>query len=155
MVAANVQTTCRVCGSHETSGWLYPREMMYGLREQFGYFRCAVCDCLQIDRVPADIGKHYPQDYYSFGQVQDPPVPRKTWLKRKFFYPSMTRHMLGWGSAFGALLLLPLVCPAGPRLAAFSRPPHSPKWRRAGCRLWFRSFPFGFARLRVHQPAGG
>jgi SAM-dependent methyltransferase len=42
------------------------REMMFGTREEFCYHQCADCDCLQIDVIPEDIGRHYPADYYSY-----------------------------------------------------------------------------------------
>jgi len=40
--------------------------MMFGTREQFGYHQCAECGCLQIDAVPADMDRHYPEQYYSY-----------------------------------------------------------------------------------------
>jgi SAM-dependent methyltransferase len=40
--------------------------MMYGSGEVFLYTECADCGCLQINAVPAELGKYYPQDYYSF-----------------------------------------------------------------------------------------
>jgi len=43
--------------------------MMYGLREEFIYFQCSVCGCLQISELPKDIKKYYPADiYYSYHQ---------------------------------------------------------------------------------------
>jgi len=56
---------CRVCGGRLARG-LRVREMMFGTREQFGYHQCAECGCLQIDEIPADIGRHYPEQYYSY-----------------------------------------------------------------------------------------
>jgi len=56
---------CRICGGK--FGKRFPvREMMYGTRERFLYDECAACGCLQIDRIPKDIGRHYPADYYSY-----------------------------------------------------------------------------------------
>ena len=40
--------------------------MMFGLREEFTYFECAQCGCLQIAEFPADMSGYYPDDYYSF-----------------------------------------------------------------------------------------
>ena len=62
----NVGLTCRICGSSENSGTFNAREMMYGSREEFLYFRCARCRCLQISAIPDDISSYYPQDYCSF-----------------------------------------------------------------------------------------
>ena len=40
--------------------------MMFGTRERFAYFECSACGCLQIETVPADMARHYPDNYYSF-----------------------------------------------------------------------------------------
>jgi SAM-dependent methyltransferase len=45
--------------------------MMFGLREEFPYFECARCGCLQIAVIPNDISKYYPENYYSF-QILSP-----------------------------------------------------------------------------------
>jgi SAM-dependent methyltransferase len=42
--------------------------MMYGTRQRFAYFECTVCRCVQITEAPADLGAHYPTNYYSFSQ---------------------------------------------------------------------------------------
>lgn len=39
---------------------------MFGSREPFDYNECAACGSLSIAAVPADLGRHYPQIYYSF-----------------------------------------------------------------------------------------
>ena len=56
---------CRICGGPLARAFRV-REMMFGTREEFQYHQCADCDCLQIDVVPADIGRHYPTNYYSY-----------------------------------------------------------------------------------------
>ena len=58
--------SCRICGG-PLGGALRVREMMFGTREWFGYHQCEACGCLQIDEIPADIGRHYPEGYYSYG----------------------------------------------------------------------------------------
>lgn len=58
--------TCRIC-DNRAGNRAYPvREMMYGTGEPFTYFQCAACGCLQIDRVPDDLARYYPDDYLSF-----------------------------------------------------------------------------------------
>jgi SAM-dependent methyltransferase len=42
------------------------REMMFGTGEAFEYFRCQRCDTMQIAQLPDDIGRFYPDNYYSF-----------------------------------------------------------------------------------------
>ena len=59
-------TTCRVClaeGNFET----FPaKELMYETMEEFKYFKCPQCDCVQIKEIPQNIGQYYPANYYSF-----------------------------------------------------------------------------------------
>lgn len=40
--------------------------MMYGTRDNFEYFECGKCGCLQISSYPADIYSYYGPNYYSF-----------------------------------------------------------------------------------------
>ena len=61
-----VGLSCRICGCSENSGTHSAREMMYGSREEFLYFRCGRCGCLQIAEIPDDLSRHYPKDYCSF-----------------------------------------------------------------------------------------
>src|ERR1035437_10617754 len=62
----NCHMNCRICQSAEVSLSVVTREMMFGLRDEFTYFECAVCGCVQIQDIPADLGRYYPQNYYSF-----------------------------------------------------------------------------------------
>ncbi|MDB5013824.1 MAG: class SAM-dependent methyltransferase [Daejeonella sp.] len=68
-------TVCNVCQSHFTRDYVI-REMMFGTRDEFKYYECSNCGCLQITSVPEEIEKYYPPYYYSFNSKQ--PV-----LKRK------------------------------------------------------------------------
>jgi len=43
---------------------------MFGTREQFNYFQCDDCHCLQIETIPDNIADFYPGDYYSFGRSE-------------------------------------------------------------------------------------
>lgn len=38
---------------------------MFGLREEFSYFQCTACRCLQIRSIPAEMSRYYPSNYYS------------------------------------------------------------------------------------------
>tara|TARA_B100000795_G_scaffold64672_1_gene43770 strand:+ start:1221 stop:2144 length:924 start_codon:yes stop_codon:yes gene_type:complete len=44
--------------------------MMFGFRDTFGYFECNDCNCLQIDTIPDDMSKYYPENYYSFSEYK-------------------------------------------------------------------------------------
>lgn len=59
---------CRICGNTKGNKSYQVKEMMFGLREQFQYFQCAKCHCLQIAEFPEDMAKFYPENYYSFGK---------------------------------------------------------------------------------------
>jgi 2-polyprenyl-3-methyl-5-hydroxy-6-metoxy-1,4-benzoquinol methylase len=41
------------------------RELMFGTGEQFLYFKCAECKCLQISERPDNMSAYYPNNYYS------------------------------------------------------------------------------------------
>jgi len=53
--------------------------MMFGSREAFPYFVCSRCGCLQIEAVPTDLLRHYPDDYYTSARqssgLMGPSVP--------------------------------------------------------------------------------
>lgn len=67
----NVSGKCRACGTEgEHSGYAV-KEMFFGTREEFMYFECSHCHCMQIKDVPNDMGKYYDSDYYSMKTVRD------------------------------------------------------------------------------------
>jgi SAM-dependent methyltransferase len=66
---------CRFCGNEEHNQVYQVREMMLGLRDQFDYFQCAACGCLQIAAIPADITPYYPPDYFGQGRASRFPIP--------------------------------------------------------------------------------
>lgn len=96
-VTGGEAAVCRVCGNAAGNRPLQLREMMFGTGERFGYTACARCGTIQIDRVPADLGRHYPSDYYAYAA----PAPAAWWkqaLKR-----GQARALLGGGGPLGAL----------------------------------------------------
>jgi 2-polyprenyl-3-methyl-5-hydroxy-6-metoxy-1,4-benzoquinol methylase len=65
---------CKICANSLENEVFIAREMMFGIREDFTYFRCSLCGCLQISEPPKDMSKFYPsQAYYSF----QPPLENK------------------------------------------------------------------------------
>lgn len=56
---------CSVCGNDENNESFVAKEMMFGLRHRFNYFKCAQCGCLQIGEIPGDMSVYYPENYYS------------------------------------------------------------------------------------------
>ena len=63
---AHQRSRCRICNSEGTHSRYVAREMMFGTREEFEYFMCAECGCLQISQVPSELGRFYPPNYYSY-----------------------------------------------------------------------------------------
>jgi 2-polyprenyl-3-methyl-5-hydroxy-6-metoxy-1,4-benzoquinol methylase len=59
---------CRICANSENNKAYQIREMMFGFRDQFTYFECSQCGCLQITETPRNMEKYYPSNYYSFQQ---------------------------------------------------------------------------------------
>lgn len=59
------QPTCRICGAADNHPTFIGREMMFGTQEEFEYFQCKSCGCLQITEIPGDLGRFYPSSYYS------------------------------------------------------------------------------------------
>ena len=57
---------CKICGNENNIKPFILKEMMYGLRDEFEYFRCSACDCIQIAHIPENMDKYYPSDYYSY-----------------------------------------------------------------------------------------
>jgi SAM-dependent methyltransferase len=55
---------CRVCAG-SLAAWQRVREMHFGTREVFDYLECVDCGCVQIDEIPADLDRYYPETYYT------------------------------------------------------------------------------------------
>lgn len=72
--------------------------MMFGFRDRFDYLECQRCASLQIADVPADLGRYYPEGYYSFGAVAEDPAWKRA-MKRV-----RAEEIAGGWSVAGALL---------------------------------------------------
>ncbi len=57
---------CKVCHTGGMYESFLAREMMQNTRKEFEYFECDNCGCLQIDKIPDNLGEYYGNDYYSF-----------------------------------------------------------------------------------------
>jgi 2-polyprenyl-3-methyl-5-hydroxy-6-metoxy-1,4-benzoquinol methylase len=62
---------CRICQSREVHRSYRVRETHFGTGEEFEYFCCADCGCLQIAEIPEDASRYYPEGYYSFRAVAE------------------------------------------------------------------------------------
>jgi len=57
---------CKICGNEQYNNIYVAKEMMFGLGDEFKYFECSNCGCLQIKDIPENITKYYPKEYHSF-----------------------------------------------------------------------------------------
>ncbi len=58
---------CQICGAEGKFQSYLVREMLKGTKDEFEYFVCDNCNCLQIAEVPDNLGDYYGNAYYSFG----------------------------------------------------------------------------------------
>lgn len=72
---------CRICDNSENNYFHNARENMFGVGESFEYFECSKCGCLQIVKFPDNMNKYYPNNYYSFTEVNSAAPSRN--LKQK------------------------------------------------------------------------
>ena len=63
---------CYVCDNSANNIAYNVPEMMFGFRDVFTYFECSECGCLQISKIPNNIQKYYPSNYYSYSKVEKP-----------------------------------------------------------------------------------
>ncbi len=74
---------CRICDNAEGHETFHVREMMFGLKEIFEYFKCPACGCLQIAEFPKDLSKYYSSGYYSYSTPVSEDSRLKLLLKKK------------------------------------------------------------------------
>jgi len=75
--------------------------MMFGYKDEFSYFECAGCGCLQIAKIPADLSKYYPKDYWPHTE-SEPTYPmgaRESFVRRQ-----VTKYYLTRKNVLGRLL---------------------------------------------------
>ncbi|MGB4291714.1 MAG: hypothetical protein WBJ37_02380 [Bacteroidales bacterium] len=59
---------CRICGNSKGNKIFTAKERQFGTLEEFNYFTCSSCGCIQILEFPKNPGKYYPADYYAYDQ---------------------------------------------------------------------------------------
>ncbi len=75
---------CRICGNGNGNNRFKAYEMMYGWGDEFDYFECSSCGCIQIADIPKDISRFYPADYYSLAKEKVRPAGKiKSFIKRE------------------------------------------------------------------------
>jgi 2-polyprenyl-3-methyl-5-hydroxy-6-metoxy-1,4-benzoquinol methylase len=81
--------------------------MHFGFRDEFEYFECDECGCLQIREIPIDLSKYYPENYYSYRSAQPAFEYTKNGIrgyKERFIRDRITSYYLNRNSRLGAYL---------------------------------------------------
>jgi SAM-dependent methyltransferase len=90
---------CRICHSLGPFQDHRVRDMMFGPGEHFDYRLCAVCGCLQIAEIPADLSRHYGAGYYSFGERTTPGRLGGLLVRARNRHLIGRKNPLGWALA--------------------------------------------------------
>lgn len=91
---------CKICKNTSGNKSFIAREMMFGYRDEFEYFECAECGCMQIKEIPDNLSKYYPENYYSF---QKPYYLKENFLKN-FLKRQRVKYCLYGKNIIGMLL---------------------------------------------------
>jgi SAM-dependent methyltransferase len=87
---------CKLCLHEQQSDPYIVREMMFGFRDTFQYLQCSECECLQIETVPADIQKYYPENYYSFNETSGNKYSGlRGWFRKTAVKATLSKDWLG------------------------------------------------------------
>lgn len=92
--------TCKICDNKEGNKTYMAREMMFGSGENFEYFECAGCGCLQIKEIPEDPGRFYPDNYLFFKK----PDSLKDNFIRSFLKHQRAKYCLNKNNFLGKML---------------------------------------------------
>ncbi len=88
----NKELKCRICGNEDQNQSIIAAEKLMGFGDEFLYFECSRCRCVQIDQIPGDLAKYYPQEYYSY---QEPSFERKLNPVLYFLKRSLAKYYTG------------------------------------------------------------
>ena len=91
---------CKFCGNEKGNELILAEEKQLGMGDKFEYFNCSNCHCIQIRKVPEDLGKYYPSNYYSY---QDPVFPSRLNWFNSFLKKSLIKYYLGYPDLTGFL----------------------------------------------------
>lgn len=95
-------STCYICDNSTDNKSYVAREMMFGFKDEFEYFECGRCGCVQILEFPTEIAKYYPENYYSFQSTSV--LPDKRNFLTIFADRQRSKHNLGYGGWTGKIL---------------------------------------------------
>lgn len=79
------KSKCRICGKEEENNFYNVKEMFLGTKENFSYFECKHCQCMQIFEFPVEIEHYYGKNYYSFEQknIEELDFPKEIKFEQK------------------------------------------------------------------------
>lgn len=87
---------CKICENTSQNQSYKVKEMMFGFRDTFKYFQCSQCGCLQIEEIPSNMSKYYPENYYSFELFEGLKNPLKALFKKtRDSYAIFNKGILG------------------------------------------------------------
>lgn len=99
----NAEHVCRICGNSTNNLSFIAKERMLGMNDEFEYFECSNCMCIQISEIPGNIDNYYPAGYYSYRQ---PVFATKLTGIRYFLKHSLAKYYMGKFSPAGFILSL-------------------------------------------------
>jgi len=68
---------------------------MFGFRDEFTYFECSKCGCLQIVDIPKNMKKYYPLDYYSSEKEESKNFMKQILKKERDKYALFKKGLIG------------------------------------------------------------
>ena len=86
---------CKICNNSENNEEFRIREMMFGFRDEFTYFECSKCGCIQISDVPKNMEKYYPSNYYSFKKGESKNFIKQTLKRKRDGYALFKKGLIG------------------------------------------------------------
>lgn len=97
----NKEHTCKVCGNTADNKSFIAKERMLALNDEFEYFECSDCLCIQISEIPQNMDRYYPVSYYSY---REPVFATKLTGVRYFLKHSLAKFYMGKLSPVGFIL---------------------------------------------------
>jgi len=85
---------CEICGNILGNQPMIVREMMFNFRDEFVYFKCSACGCLQITEPPENLAKYYPADKYYSYHMQVVKSHKFTNVARRLFTQSYQKGLI-------------------------------------------------------------
>lgn len=81
---------CRICGNRGEKKSFIAKDNHFGLEDEFVYLECPECGTMQIETIPEDMSRYYPDGYYSKFSINSNPL--KDFIKKQW-YKSYTSKM--------------------------------------------------------------